>query len=150
MRTVAIKWTGPGSQMFVGRDSFGHVTLAGSWPSEEAGWQEWKALKPSDMLLLSLAACSAYDVVMILERQRQKLLNLYIDVTGEQAPEPPYQFTHMHLYYKLEGESLDPKKVERAIDLSQNKYCSVAATVRGVATLTYSHDIIQVNNGLEK
>jgi putative redox protein len=145
MSNVALKWTGPGSQMFVGRDSFGHVTLAGSWPSGMAGWQEWKAIKPSDMLLLSLAACSAYDVVMILERQRQKLLNLYIDVIGEQAPEPPYQFTDIHLYYKLEGKDLDPKKVERAIDLSQNKYCSVAATIKGVTRLSHSHEIVQTN-----
>jgi putative redox protein len=147
MSNVALKWTGPGSQMFVGRDSFGHVTLAGSWPGEDAEWREWKAIKPSDMLLLSLAACSAYDVVMILGRQRQELLNLYIDVTGEQAPEPPYQFTHIHLYYKLEGKDLDSKKVERAIDLSQNKYCSVAATIRSVANLTHSYEIIQVNGG---
>jgi putative redox protein len=145
MSNVALKWTGPGSQMFVGRDSFGHVTLAGSWPSENPEWQEWKAIKPSDMLLLSLAACSAYDVVMILERQRQTLLNLFIEVNGQQASGPPYQFTDIHLHYKLEGHDLDPKKVVRAIDLSQNKYCSVAATIRGVAALTYSHELLLVN-----
>lgn len=140
---VALKWTGPGSQMFVGRDSFGHVTLAGSWPDEDSEWQEWKALKPSDMLLLSLAACSGYDVVMILGRQRQSLLDLYIDVKGEQAAEPPYQFTHIHIHYKLAGTKLDPKKVARAIDLSENRYCSVAATISGVARLTHSHEIIE-------
>ena len=142
MGNVAVKWTGQESQMFIGRDSFGHVLMTGSWPDDDPHWQEWKALKPSDLLLVSLASCSAYDVVMILGRQRQKLTNLYVDVQGEQAPEPPYQFTEIHQHYIIEGENLDPKKVERAIELSEEKYCSVAATVRGVATLTHSFEIM--------
>ena len=142
MGNVAVKWTGGDSQMFIGRDSFGHVILAGSWPKDGDGaWQEWKALKPSDLLLLSLASCSAYDVVMILARQRQNLADLYVDVEGQQADKPPYAFTDIHLHYLLKGEDLDPKKVERAIRLSEGKYCSVAATIRGVATLTHSYEI---------
>jgi putative redox protein len=142
MGNVAVKWTGAGSQMFIGRDSFGHVVLSGSWPKDEDGdWQEWKALKPSDLLLLSLASCSAYDVVLILERQRQKLLDLYIDVAGTQQDKPPHAFTEIHLHYVLKGENLDPAKVQRAIELSEEKYCSVAATVRGVANLTHSYKI---------
>lgn len=143
MSTVAVKWTGSQSQLFVGRDSHGHVTLAGSWPAEDQDdeWQEWRAPKPSDLLLVSLGSCSAYDVVMILRRQRQKLTNLYIDIDGKQNPEPPYQFTDIHLHYIVEGEDLDPKKVERAIQLSEERYCSVAATVRGVAQLSHSYEI---------
>ena len=142
MGHVAVKWTGGDSQMFIGRDSFGHVVLSGSWPRDDSeNWQEWKALKPSDLLLLSLASCSAYDVVMILGRQRQKLIDLYVDVKGKQTNKPPYAFTDIHLHYILKGEYLDPKKVERAIILSEGKYCSVAATVRGVATLTHSYEI---------
>jgi putative redox protein len=142
MGNVAVKWTGGDSQMFIGRDSFGHVVLSGSWPKDGDGsWQEWKALKPSDLLLLSLASCSAYDVVMILGRQRQKLVDLYVDVEGQQAAKPPYAFTGIHLHYVLKGENLDPKKVERAIRLSEGKYCSVAATIRGVAAITHSYEI---------
>ncbi len=144
MSNVAIKWAGQNSQMFIGRDSFGHVVLSGSWPDDDPNWQEWKALKPSDLMLLSLASCSAYDVVMILGRQRQKLTNLYIDVKGEQAADPPYPFTDIHQHYIVEGEGLDPKKVERAILLSEEKYCSVAATIRGVAKLTHSFEIVAV------
>lgn len=142
MGSVAVKWAGEDSQMFIGRDSFGHVVLSGSWPDEtNPDWQEWKALKPSDMLLISLASCSAYDVVMILGRQRQVLQNLYIHVDGKQAPKPPYEFTDIHMTYTLRGENLDPSKVERAITLSEEKYCSVAATIRGVATITHSFSI---------
>ncbi|MBP6471789.1 MAG: OsmC family protein [Chloroflexi bacterium] len=142
MSNIALKWTGEGSQMFVGRDSFGHVVVTGSWPdNEDDSWQEWKAIKPSDLLLLSLASCSGHDVVMILNRQRQKLTNLYIDVQGNQAAEPPYQFTDIHLHYIVEGENLDPEKVARAITLSEEKYCSVAATIRGVAQLSHSYTV---------
>ena len=142
MSNIAVKWTGEDSQMFIGRDSFGHVLMAGSWPQDENDeWQEWKAIKPSDLLLISLASCSAYDVVMILKRQRQPLINLYVSVDGTQASEPPYQFTDIHLHYTVEGEGLSSEKVERAIHLSEEKYCSVAATVRGVATLSHSFEI---------
>ncbi|MAT97377.1 MAG: peroxiredoxin [Anaerolineaceae bacterium] len=142
MSNIAVKWTGQGSQMFIGRDSFGHVVVSGSWPQEDEAWQEWKGLKPSDMLLLSLASCSAYDVVMILGRQRQQLTNLHVSVDGEQASEPPYQFTEIHQHYTVEGINLDPQKVERAIELSEERYCSVAATIRGVARLSHSFEIV--------
>ncbi len=143
MGNVAVKWTGEGSQMFIGRDSFGHVVMSGSWPKDdETGWQEWKGLKPSDMLMLSLASCSAYDVVMILERQRQKLVDLYVDVQGTQADQPPYEFTEIHLHYVAKGDELDVKKLERAIELSEEKYCSVAATIRGVTKITHSYEIV--------
>lgn len=142
MSNIAVKWTGQGSQMFIGRDSFGHVVVSGSWPQEDEAWQEWKGLKPSDLLLLSLASCSAYDVVMILGRQRQQMTNLHVSVDGEQASEPPYQFTEIHQHYTVEGINLDPKKVERAIELSEERYCSVAATIRGVARLSHSFEIV--------
>ena len=132
--------------MFIGRDSFGHVVMSGSWPKDDDdSWQEWKGIKPSDMLMLSLASCSAYDVVMILGRQRQNLTNLYVSVEGQQASDPPYQFTDIHLHYTVEGVDLDSQKVERAIVLSEEKYCSVAATVRGVAKLTHSHEIVNAS-----
>ena len=139
--SIAVKWTGAGSKLFIGRDTFGHVVMTGSWPSDDPEWQEWKALKPSDLLLLGLASCSAHDVVMILERQRQDLTDLYIQVESKNAPEPPYQFTDIHLHYVVEGNHLDTDKVARAIQLSEEKYCSVAATVRGVANLTHSFEL---------
>ncbi|MGB1253689.1 MAG: OsmC family protein [Candidatus Promineifilaceae bacterium] len=143
MGNLAVKWVGDNdSQMFVGRDSFGHVTVAGSWPKDgNDEWTEWKALKPSDLLVLSLLSCSGYDVVMILKRQRQQMTNLYIEADAEHASEAPYQFTKIHLNYKVEGKNLDPKKVERAIILSEEKYCSVAATLRGNVDITHSFEV---------
>ncbi len=141
MSEIAVKWAGPGTKMFMGRDSFGHVVISGSWPSEDSDWQEWKALKPSDLLLLSLASCTAHDLVMILGRQRQEMTGLYIDIDGKQLEEPPYAFTQIHVHYVVEGNNLDPKKVERAVQLSEERYCSVAATIRGVATITHSIEV---------
>lgn len=150
MANIAIKWAGQGSKLFFGRDSFGHVLMTGSWPNEEPDWQEWKALKPSDLLLLSLASCSAYDVVMIMERQRQKMTNLCVTVEGEQQPDPPNAFTDIHLHYDIEGESLAPAKVERAIKLSEERYCSVAATIRGVARISHSYAITEASNAIQQ
>ena len=142
MSNVALKWSGADSKLFVARDSFGHIVVAGSWPNDEnEEWQEWKAAKPSDLLLISLASCSAHDVVMILGRQRESLTNLYIEVSSEQATEPPYQFIKIHLHYVVSGDNLNEKKVAHAIKLSEEKYCSVAATIRGVAELSHSYEI---------
>jgi len=141
LNNVAVKWLEEGSRLFACRDSFGNMVLSGSWPREEPGWQEWKAAKPSDLLLMSLASCAAYDVVAILERQRQKLSGLRIDVNSTQQPDPPYAFTDIHLHFTLDGVGLDPEKVARALSLSIEKYCSVAATIRGVTTITHSHAI---------
>lgn len=142
MGQLALKWTGQDSQMFMARDSFGHVVMAGSWPKDDdESWTEWKALKPSDLLVISLLSCSAYDVVMILKRQRQALTDLYVSAEAEQASEAPYQFTHIHLHYTVTGSNLDENKVARAVQLSEEKYCSVAATIRGVTKLTHSIDV---------
>ena len=142
MAQLALKWTGDDSQMFVGRDSKGHVVVTGHWTKDgDEAWSDWTAAKPSDLLVLSLAACSGYDVVMIMKRQRQKLSGLWITADAEQAPDPPYAFTHIHLHYVASGHDLDPKKVERAITLSQERYCSVAATIRGVTEITHSFEV---------
>lgn len=144
MGQVALHWAGHDSTMFITRDSFGHMVVAGSWPKDgEEGWVEWKGVKPSDMLVMALVSCSGYDVVTILRRQRQELTDLRITADAHQASEPPYQFTDIHLHYVVTGRDLDPAKVERAIKLSEEKYCSVAATIRGVAKITNSFEVLQ-------
>jgi putative redox protein len=129
------------SRLFACHDSSGNMVLSGSGSGEDADGQEWRATKPTDLLLMGLATCAAYDVVAILERQRQPLDGLRIEVDGRQQADPPYAFTDIHLRFLLSGDRLDPVKVERALDLSINKYCSVAATIRAVATITYGFEI---------
>lgn len=144
MGQIALHWAGDDSTMFITRDSYGHMVVAGSWPKDgEEGWVEWKGVKPSDMLVMALVSCSGYDVVTILRRQRQELTDLRITADASQASEPPYQFTDIHLHYIVTGRDLDPAKVERAIKLSEEKYCSVAATIRGVTKITNSFEVRQ-------
>ncbi|MFQ5595594.1 MAG: OsmC family protein [Anaerolineae bacterium] len=136
MSTVKAKWID--GELFVGVDSYGHPIVTGSWPEQNP---EWAALKPSDLLLLGVIACSGYDVVAILKKQREDLTGLEMSCSGEQMADPPYAFTNIHIDYKLTGRDLDEKKVRRAIQLSEEKYCSVAATVRGVAEITSNFTI---------
>lgn len=137
MGTVAVKWVG--SQLMTGVDSFGHPLVMGSWPEKEP---EWAGLKPSDLLLLSAASCSAYDVIMILARQREPLVDLEVTCTGEQESEAPYTFTSIHLHYRLKGP-LNPNKAARAIQLSEDKYCSVVNTLKPTVKITSDFELVE-------
>ena len=136
MGTVSLKWVD--SQLMVGVDSFGHPLVMGSWPEKDP---EWAGLKPSDLLLLSAAACSAYDVVMILEKQRAGLAGLEVRCSGEQEDQPPYAFTKIHLHYEVKGDISDAK-VSRAIRLSEEKYCSVVNTLKSGVEITSDYQIL--------
>lgn len=135
MGTVSLKWIA--SQLMIGVDSFGHPILTGSWPEKSP---EWAGLKPSDLLLLSAAACSAYDVVMILQKQREPLAGLEVLCTGEQGSEPPFAFTAIHLHYRAVG-AVAPRKLARAIELSETKYCSVVNTLKTTVRITSDYEI---------
>jgi putative redox protein len=135
MGTVTLKWIE--SQLMVGADSFGHPLVIGSWPEQSP---EWAGLKPSDLLLLSAAACSAYDVVMILKKQREPLRELAVACAGTQLPDPPYTFTALHLHYTVRGP-VNEQKLARAIALSEEKYCSVVTTLRPTVAVTSAYEI---------
>jgi putative redox protein len=122
----------------LGVDSLGHTLVIGSWPEREP---EWAAMKASDLLMLSAASCSAYDVVMILRKQRANLIDLEVEVTGEQDVDPPNRFTKIHLHYKFKGD-LDEAKVRKAIALSEDKYCSIICTLRSAVAFSHSVEIL--------
>jgi len=103
--------------------------------------QEGTGLKPSDLLLLGLGGCTGVDVISILEKQRQKVTDLEITITGEQDPEPPWTFRHIEIEYLLRGKGLKEEAVRRAIQLSEEKYCSIGATISGVAEIGSSFQI---------
>ncbi|MGB6884525.1 MAG: OsmC family protein, partial [Candidatus Acidiferrum sp.] len=96
---------------------------------------------PMELLLLALGACTATDVVSILKKKRQKLESLEVICSGERAPEPPKVWTKLEVLYRLRG-ALDENAVKRAIELSEQKYCSVSAMLQKTATLTWSHEIL--------
>lgn len=93
-----------------------------------------------EMLLCALGACSLVDVVLILGKKRQKLTSLEVDVSGERAQTSPAVWTKIEMVYRLAGE-LDEKAVRDSIELSQTKYCSVAAMLGKTAQITYRYEI---------
>lgn len=133
MPTTTVRWV-TGKQ-FVGTDSRNQsVVLSGDDPA--------RGVSPSQMLLVALSACTAYDVVEIMAKKRKPLTLLEIFADGEQDPNPPWAYRRIHLKYRVSGKDLTQKALEQAVDLSQKKYCSVAATVRGVAEITTEIEIV--------
>lgn len=137
--TINIKWIKSTKTLMAGVDSRGTSAVIGVWPEHEP---LWRGLKASDMLLMSAAACSTYDVVNILIKQRAPLESLEVRCTGEQENEPPKRFTHIHLHYQFRGD-LDQEKVKKAIHLSQDKYCTVLNTLRGSVEITSDWEIVE-------
>ncbi len=133
MATISVRWVN--ERNFVGVDSTGHSVVL-------SGQKNGIGVSPSQMLLVALAACSSVDVVEILEKKRKKLTLLEVTATGEQDPDPPWTYRTIHVKYRLGGKDLTAKAVEQAIRLSEEKYCSVAATVRGVAKISTEYEIV--------
>ena len=92
-------------------------------------------VRPMELLLHALGGCTGMDVVSILKKMQLDLEDLSIEITGERAPEHPKKYTHIHLLFKVAGPNIDRHKVQRAVELSQTKYCSVAASLN--AKITY-------------
>lgn len=134
MAQVTVKWLQ--NKQFVGIDSSRHSVVL-STQDEGNG----VGVKPSEMLLVALGACTAVDVVDILCKKRTPVSGLEIEVTGEQDADPPWAYRKIRLIYRLRGEGLTPAGVEQAIRLSEEKFCSVAATIRGVADIQWEYVI---------
>jgi putative redox protein len=134
MGTATVKWIS--GKQFVGIDSTQHSVVL-STPDEGVG------IKPSELLLIALASCTAVDVVEILGKKRMLLNHLEIRCSGEQDQDPPWTFRKIHLHYTIGGRDLTEKAVQQAIQLSEEKYCSVAATVRATAKITTEFEILE-------
>ena len=138
MTTTTLRWVN--ELHFVGTDSTNHSVVL-------SGQQQGIGVHPSELLLIALASCSAVDVVEILKKKRKKLTMLEVTTEGEQDPNPPWAYRKIHLKYCLSGRGLTEKAIEQAIRLSLEKYCSVAATVGGVAQITSDYELVP--NGQE-
>ena len=98
---------------------------------------------PTETILATLAACTAMDVASILRKKRQNLTDLAVYVSGEQDSDPPWTFRNFHLHYVVTGQGLSEKAVADAIHLSEEKYCSVAATLRLGVPVTSDYEIVE-------
>ena len=131
MAQIELTWIE--KQRFLGVDSSGHSMVLS--PPNDIG------VKPSETLLIALAACAAHDVVEILHKQRVGLVRLAVQVTGEQAPEPPWAFQSLHLRFQAQAGGLQRERLERAIDLALNKYCAVRASLAAEIVVTYAAEL---------
>jgi putative redox protein len=133
MQVSTVRWVG--SEAFLAQMPSGHAVVF------DADRKHNSAPGPMEMLLGALGACSSVDVVEILRKKRQKLDSLEIEISGERAVEPPTVWTKIEMIYRLAG-ALDEKAVRDAIELSQTKYCSVAATLKKTAEIGYRFEIV--------
>ena len=133
MQTATVRWVG--EEKFVGVSPSNHAMAMDSDRESNT------APGPMEMLLLALGACTATDVVIVLKKKRQKLESLEIVVSGERAAEPPMVWTKLDLVYRLRGQ-LEEAAVKRAIELSQEKYCSVEAMLKKTAAMTSRYEIL--------
>ena len=133
MQTATVRW--------IAGEEFTATLPSGHSVSFDADRKHNAAPGPMEMLLGALGACTSVDVVMILEKKRQKLTSLEIAISGERASEPPSVWTKIEMIYRLAGD-LEPKAVRDAIELSQFKYCSVASMLRKPAEITYRFEIV--------
>jgi putative redox protein len=127
--------------IFVGTDSTKHSVVLSSH-GQEGG----VGMKPSELVLVSLAACTAVDVVNIFNKMRTPLDLLEIRVSGEQDPEPPWKYSRIQLSYRIKGKGITEQAAKRAIELSEEKYCSVSASLRGHVDIDFEFDILSEEN----
>jgi putative redox protein len=138
MQTATIRWQR--GEQFEAITPSGHALHLDSDRKNNAG------PGPMELLLVALGACTATDIVIILEKKRQKLESLEVLVSGERAPSPPQVWTRLEVVFRVrgrgaEGGPLEEKAVADAVRLSEEKYCSVAAMLRKTAQLTMRFEI---------
>lgn len=132
MQTARVQWVG--KERFVAQSPSGHLVALDSDRAAN------NAPGPMELLLVALGACTATDIVPILSKMRQKLDSLEVEVSGERAEEPPRVWIKLEIVFKLRG-ILDESAVQRAVQLSEEKYCSVAATLSKTAPISYRIEI---------
>jgi len=134
-----VAWLGADGMAFSAETGSGHLVNMDGAP--EAGGKNL-APRPMEMLLAGAGGCSAFDVVLILQRSRQAISACNVSLKAERATEDPKVFTKINLHFQVKGKDLDPAKVDRAVKLSHDKYCSATAMLAKTAELSYSIELI--------
>jgi putative redox protein len=133
-----VKWLD--NMTFVGESASGHAVVMDGPP--EFGGRNL-GVRPMEMLILGLGGCSSFDVILILKKSRQQVDNCEVELEYERAPEEPKVFTRIHMHFTVTGNNLDPARVEKAINLSAEKYCSASIMLGKTAVITHDYEIRQ-------
>ncbi len=128
---------------YAGDDFFIGTTPSGHAQAIDVKGDRKSAPTPMEMLLVSVAACTGADVISILEKKRQDVSDYKIEISGDRRDEHPRAFTKFHVHHIVYGRDVSEQAVASAVELSDTKYCSVAATVRPAAEITTSFEIIE-------
>ena len=135
---VRAKWVEGVS--FVGESGSGHTIVTDGAP--DAGGRNL-GMRPMELVLMGAATCTAFDLVLILKKARQPIADCVVEAEAERAGVVPRVFTKIHLRYVVAGRGLDPKQVERAVQLSKDKYCSATQMLGKTAAITYEIAIVE-------
>lgn len=135
-----ISWLASAGMAFMAETGTGHILNMDGAP--EAGGRNL-APRPMELMLAGAGGCTAFDVVLILQRSRQNVLGCEVTLQAERADTDPKVFTKINMHFIVKGNNLDPSKVERAIQLSHDKYCSATAMLGKTAEITHSFEIVQ-------
>ena len=135
---ISVNWID--GMLMVGKSHSGHsITMDG--PPEIGGNN--LGVRPMEMLLLGVAGCTMIDVVTTLKKMRQDFTNCETKLSAERADEHPKVFTDIHIQFIVKGQDLDPKKVDKAITLSAEKYCSASIMLGKTASITHDFEIVE-------
>ncbi|WP_440996581.1 OsmC family protein [Arhodomonas sp. SL1] len=133
-----VSWLG--GMGFRGETGSGHEVIIDGPP--DLGGAD-RGPRPMELMLLSLASCSAVDVVHILQRGRHEVTDCQVEVRGERADDPPKVFTRIHLHYRVVGQGLREPVVARAVSLSAEKYCSASLMLGKAAELSHGFEVVE-------
>jgi putative redox protein len=134
-----IKWVD--GMAFLGESGSGHTVLMDGPP--EAGGRNL-GVRPMEMLLLGMGGCTAFDVVHILKKGRQDVRDCEVFLEADRAETDPKVFTRIHVHYVVKGRGLRAEVVQRAIDLSTERYCSASVMLGKTAEITHDYEIVEV------
>lgn len=134
-RNHRVKWAG--DLRFVATGGSGHSTVIDA--------DRETALSPMELMLLGTGGCACVDVVMILKKARQKVVDVWVEIGGERRDEIPKYFTRIEMHFVVKGVSIKEDRVKHAIQLSMDKYCSASAHMRALADISTSYEIIEAD-----
>ena len=132
-RNYKVKWAGGLS--FVGTSGSGHSMVIDG--DKQLG------MSPMELLLLSAGSCACIDLVIILKKARQKVVDAWVEIGGERREELPRYFTDIELHFVVKGTDIQEQRVKRAIDLAMEKYCSASAQLAALAEIKTSYEILE-------
>jgi putative redox protein len=137
---VKVSWNGPSGMSFRAQTGSGHMVSMDGAP--EGGGHNL-APRPMEMLLVGTGGCTAYDVVLILQRGRENVLGCDVTLQAERAETDPKVFTKINFHFVVTGKNLKPAAVERAVKLSHEKYCSASIMLAHSVEMTHSVEIVE-------